>query len=120
MVRRLNINNKSNKSFIQLAAIKIYYYLSRTNVRNIYHDLTVIIKFMTISESYRKYSRFNTHFQYEYFSRCTIYVEFAVGWIVGVDTLAGQEVDNVLWTILVAIGSRHLYVVYVVSKDKNV
>ena len=37
-------------------------------------------------------------------------VELAVGRIVRIDTLTRQEVDDVLRTILVAIGGRYLHV----------
>lgn len=44
----------------------------------------------------------------EYFSGRTVYVEFAVGRIVGVDSLSGEEIDDVLRAVLIAVGSRYL------------
>lgn len=51
-----------------------------------------------------------THFQYEDLAGGAVDVEFAVCRIVWIDALASQEIDNILWTILIAIGCRHLYV----------
>lgn len=57
-----------------------------------------------------------THFQYENLARGTVDIEFTVCRIIWIDALAGQEVDYILWTILVTIGCRHLHVQYVGSR----
>jgi len=42
------------------------------------------------------------------FASGAIDVELAVGWVLRIDTLSSQKVDNVLLTIFIAIGSRDL------------
>lgn len=90
-------------------------------VRNIYHTLVVwphpfgnVVHGTVSHHNLVTNIQIYTHFQHENFARGAVDVEFAVCRVVWIDTLASQEVDNVLWTILVAIGCRHLYVVYVV------
>lgn len=53
------------------------------------------------------------------FTSGTIDIELAIGWIIRIDTLARQEVDDVLGTILVAIGGRHLYTHTHVGYDQS-
>lgn len=50
-----------------------------------------------------------THLKHEYLARGTIYVEFAIRWIIGIDALSREEIDNILWTILVAIRCGDLF-----------
>lgn len=46
--------------------------------------------------------------EYEDLSRGSVDVEFAVGGVIGVDSLPREEVHDVLWTILVSVGGGHL------------
>lgn len=49
------------------------------------------------------------YLKHEYFARGAINVEFAIRWIIGIDALSREEVDNILWAILVAIRCGDLY-----------
>ena len=44
------------------------------------------------------------------FASGAIDVELAVGRIIGIDALAGEEIDDVLLAILIAVGSSHLFI----------
>lgn len=56
------------------------------------------------------YSLCYTHLQHEDLAGGAVDVEFAVGRIVRINALAGQEVHNVLGSIFVTVGGRHLCV----------
>lgn len=55
------------------------------------------------------------YLEHEYLAGCAVYVELAVGRVVRIDALPGQEIDDVLRTILVAVRSRNL----IRGKSKN-
>lgn len=50
-----------------------------------------------------------THLKHEYLARGTINVELAIRWIIGIDALSREEIDNILRAILVAIRCGDLF-----------
>jgi hypothetical protein len=49
-----------------------------------------------------------THFQDVNFSACSVNVELGLFWLVSVDALAGQEVNDVVLAITVPVSGCHL------------
>lgn len=50
-----------------------------------------------------------TYLKHEYLARRSVYIEFAVRWIIWINTLSSQEVYDVLGAIFISIRCRHLY-----------
>lgn len=55
-------------------------------------------------------NKYYTNLQYEYLASGSIDVKFTIGRIVWIDALASEEIDDILRTIFIAIGSCHLLV----------
>jgi len=49
-----------------------------------------------------------SYLEHEYFSCRPVDIELAVGWIVGIDTLASEEVDDLLRSVFVSISGSDL------------
>lgn len=58
------------------------------------------------------------YLQDKYLACRSVDVEFTVGWVVRIDTLTRQEINDVLRSVLVAVSRSHLYAWECREKDR--
>lgn len=53
------------------------------------------------------------YLEHKYFASCSIDVKFTVGWVVRIDTLTRQEINDILRSVLVTVSCRYLHILSV-------